>query len=243
MCSDDVHCMDSFSWKLICDLWSKGKGLVFLLSVSITSNTETKTSDVVREPVRFDASNNTSLSFKLMEKAPDRFLRMSLSPLSLDSVAQLSISVFESMGLSVSAFSAPSLSTMMKEIETYSGGKPLYVIEFAKAVAERLQSDFPHLVKDIMTTQQSLSIDEDVSSSSSSRSSSTKGRDSVLASVKDVLQTFSSHRVEEVRKSGWSCVVFCFCMSLYELICVLFSVVIFIFFVYCSTSHNSRVRC
>lgn len=161
-----------------------------------------------------------SVAFTMMERDPERFLRISLHPLSYDFIAKLSSKVFEVHGLSEFAFSAQTFSAIVKEIEVNSGGKPLYVIELTKAVADRLKTEYPQLLTlskitpDQSEKVQTASDTEGSSgrsdlahfappavadlSSLSATDDSVMNEKGLLPAVRDVMQTFSSHRVEEV---------------------------------------------
>eukprot|EP01033_Poteriospumella_lacustris_P003450 gene3450-2547_t len=199
---DDVQFMDSFSWKLLTDVWNRGKGIVFLLSTSSIS--EIKVLDQVQE---MSMQNRFTISFEFMEKNTDRFLKLSLHALDFNSVKGLASKVFASLGITDVD------DGIYLEIQEKSGGKPLYVIELAKAIGTKFSKlPLPPVEASPNPTMASSSNDSKysltgVASASASVAATPQPpppskRNSIeykeLALVKDVFQSFTSHRVEEV---------------------------------------------
>lgn len=203
--SDDVQFMDSFSWKLLTDVWNRGKGIVFLLSTS--SITEIKVLDQLQE---MSLQNRFTISFEFMEKSTDRFLKLSLHALDFNSVKSLASKVFSSLGITDVD------DGIYLEIQEKSGGKPLYVIELAKAIGTKFSKlPLPPVEASPNTTMASSSNDSKYSMPSITSAAAASASASVcappqppskrnsielkeLALVKDVFQSFTSHRVEEV---------------------------------------------
>jgi hypothetical protein len=178
---DDVQFMDSFSWKLLTDVWNKGKGIVLLLSTSSIS--DIKVLDQVHE---LSMQNRVSINFEVMEERTDRFLKISLHSLDFAAVKILASNIFTTFGITEVD------DAIYVEIEAKSGGKPLYVIELAKAIGAKFSKC--HLVDSSPIPHQTPVGDS--LRSPIQRKTAIELKE--IGAVKDVFQSFTSHRVEEV---------------------------------------------
>lgn len=205
--------MDSYSWKLLTEIWGRGKGIVLLLSVASTS--EIKIMDLLQhEQLNSPMSSSSgggggghprcSVSFESMERETSRFLKIQLGTLPFSVVKSIASKVFTICGVSPGNVD----DTVFVQLEEHSGGKPLYIIELTKAVATKFKTltvipDAPTITSMSHHSFSAHIQDSFVSSHTTSSdglavTSNASHTFYDASHVKEVFQKFNSHRVDEV---------------------------------------------